>query len=434
MIVSGKYGHEYPALVEERDSYLLIRYTSLGWNNSHREHSVIIPRFIKRNKKMFEALGLLQAEMGKTQNGCIVFANSEHKLVNKVLLWFEKEWEIPTSIWKWYLRINLVEPEDSDFKQKLTSELKEYWIQHANIDPLKHYPTILSFVKETENKTPKNYGTIMIEYKMNLLSQIVKKFVKDMSYAMPTCEKEEIQAFMRGIIAGEGCVEIHKEDMRYRVFITAVNSHEKQIYSDCLTKLGIESHNYPGKDLVISRRENNLQLLEQQLMTLSPSKYNKFLSMMKLYGNIRNDTRYFQPKGVNRPANKTSQEKIDAVLTMSKEGKGSKEIAEQLGLGILVVQRLRRKYHLGRSFTMSSPEMVEKIRALCERHPFFHVYEVAAILRVHASRVQRIRKKYGLKIVKAGPKKVPQYILDEVTGEEGFKKVMEMEAVAHRKL
>ena len=424
----------YPSIVLDKGNRFFVSYVTDGNNNSHKTYSDVLPAHISRTKETFEVLGLLQAEMGKTQNGCVVFANCEYKLVNKVLRWFAKEFDIPTKDWRWYLRINLVEPSDSEVVKKLTEDMKAYWIAHAHIDPSMAHPKTLCFVNETENKTPQNHGTIMIELKRNLFSQIIKKYVKEMSYSILDRTHEEIQAFMRGIIAGEGCVEINRRDKNYRIHITAIQPLEKKIYSDCLNMLGVGNHNYAGKDLIISRKENNLQLLKQQLMTLSPSKYARFLSMMQLYGGIRNETHYFRAKGVNRPANKTSPEKIDAVLTLSTEGKGSREIADHLGLGILVVQRLREKHGLGKRWEKSSSEVIEKIRALCERHPFFTAEEVSLILRVHEGRVWRVRKKYTIPLVKAGPKKVPQYILDEVTGERGFKKVLEMEALAHRKL
>ncbi|MBI5391473.1 hypothetical protein HZB00_00565 [Candidatus Woesearchaeota archaeon] len=83
--------------------YISLAYQTEQFNNAKGEFSFTIPRFISKNQETFEVLGLLQGEMGKTHNGCLVFANSEPKIINKVLKWFERELEIKRVHWKWYL-------------------------------------------------------------------------------------------------------------------------------------------------------------------------------------------------------------------------------------------------------------------------------------------------------------------------------------------
>ncbi len=109
-LVVPKTKNEYPITIEDKESYYLLRYVTTHYNNANRQHCIDIPKFVTRSTETFEVLGLLQAEMGKTNNGCIVFANSEYKLVNKVITWFHKELGISPSIWRWYVRINLEEP------------------------------------------------------------------------------------------------------------------------------------------------------------------------------------------------------------------------------------------------------------------------------------------------------------------------------------
>ncbi|MDP3918963.1 MAG: hypothetical protein Q8Q35_03625 [Nanoarchaeota archaeon] len=146
ILIVPKSKNKYPLLVEDKESYFLIRHTTSHFNNSRRHHSLIIPKSINRNKETFEVLGLLQAEMGKTNNGCIVFANSEYKLVNKVISWLEKELEINHNTWKWYIRINLQEPKDVKLKQELTEKMKNYWIKHTKINPNNSHTKALCFV------------------------------------------------------------------------------------------------------------------------------------------------------------------------------------------------------------------------------------------------------------------------------------------------
>src|SRR3989338_727089 len=70
-------------------------YINLNYVNKlkfgEREYNLLIPKYIKRNKETFEVLGLLRAEMGKKHDGKISFCNHEYKLINKVINWFENE-------------------------------------------------------------------------------------------------------------------------------------------------------------------------------------------------------------------------------------------------------------------------------------------------------------------------------------------------------
>ena len=121
-----------------------------------------------------------------------------------------------------------------------------------------------------------------------MISQIIKNLVRKITYEkILNCEKELIQGFMKGIIAGEGCIEMSKKDKKYRVHISVTKSEEKEINYQCLKLLNIESKKYKGDKLIIFKRKNNIQLLKQRLVTLSEEKYNKFLKMMQSYQNIK---------------------------------------------------------------------------------------------------------------------------------------------------
>jgi len=101
-IVSGKHSKEYDLVIEkEYSDAVLLSYIS----DINRKYSKTISKFISNGKETCEVLGLLQAEMGKTQNGCIVFANSEPRLINKVVRWFEKEFCLIKNTWRWIKKV-----------------------------------------------------------------------------------------------------------------------------------------------------------------------------------------------------------------------------------------------------------------------------------------------------------------------------------------
>ena len=278
--------------INEDELYLSLSYiTELhNWKGlvGEKHYSLLLPKQIGRNQETFEVLGLLQAEMGKQHDGKISFCNHEYKLINKVLEWFSEEFNFSKDKWKWYIKVNINEPIDEDYRREIENKVISFWIDKTNLTLERSYPKKVSFIKNTKNTELKSddYGTLIIEVGSNLFSQIIKNFVKTMTQNMVDFGRSEVKHFMRGIIAGESCVEIHIPSKKYRIHISANDKDEKLIYHNCLKKLGINSTIYKHDKLVISRRENNLSLLKDGLMNLSPEKYEKFLIMMNLYADF----------------------------------------------------------------------------------------------------------------------------------------------------
>ena len=403
-IKCGKRQREYPLNVNSDDSYIFLSYITKMAGcvrpNTEREYSLVVPRYIGWNQKTFEILGLLQAEMGKTANGCIVFCNHEPRLIAKVMKWFDKELEIGYNKWRWYIKANINAPQDKNYKKEIEAKIINHWLSKIRIDPKKNHPKTVTYIKNTKNKKLRfyDYGTLIIEYKSNLLSQIIKRYVKLMSYKVTSLGKEEIQSFMRGILAGESCVEIDKISGRFRVHLTVSDKNERDLYQDCLNKLGINIIQYENyKEMIMSKRENNIKLLKQRLMCLSPKKYNKFLYMMMLYKNVRQDTGYFV--GNKKPWNKISTKKTDEILKLHYKNPNWPcwKIAEKVDVSTITISRVRKKHNLGKRLTKTPKETIKKIVGLRDKNPSAHAYEIANKLGLHRSRVERIFRKYKLK-------------------------------------
>jgi hypothetical protein len=291
------------------------------------------------------------------------------------------------------------EPLSENYKKEVEEKVTNYWLSKTKINPLKKYPRKVTYIKNTKNKRLKyyDYGTLVIECKSNLLSQIVKKYVKSMAYKMPSLEKNEIRGFMKGIIAGESNVEIHKTDKRYRVYISAVKKEELDLYQQCLAKLGISSKQYQNDKIIISKRKNNIELLKQKLMCLSPQKYNRFLNMMKLYPKISEETGYFTKNKM--PHNKMSQDKIYRIFKVCCQNPDWPcwKIAEKENVSTISVARIKKKYNLGKRLIKTQKEMIEKVIKLHNKNPSAYAYEIAKDLGICRARVERIRRKYNLK-------------------------------------
>ena len=105
---------------------------------------------------------------------------------------------------------------------------------------------------------------------------------------------------------------------------------------------------YKYDKLVISKKHNNLQLLKQRLMTLSPQKYNKFLRMMNLYGDFEELKEW--KENMEEPYNKIPDWLINEILLLHFENPSAPawKIAEQLeGLvSTIKISRVRKEHCL----------------------------------------------------------------------------------------
>ena len=311
-----------------------------------KKYELLLPKYVRKNQETLEVLGLLQAEMGKQHDGKIVFCNHEYKLVKKVMKWFEKEFDLPKDSWKWYIKVNINEPSDENYRKEVEDKVINYWISKMRLSLDWAYPKKVSYIKNTKNTKLGfyDYGTLIIEIGSNLFSQILKNFVKNTFYNILQYNDNEIRWFMKGIIAGESNVEVYIPDKRYRVFITAIDSNERLLFQQCLKRLSINSiQNDNFKSIIISKKENNLELLKQNLMTLSPEKYNKFLRMMNLYGNFEGLKEW--RNNLQKPHNKIPQDKINKVIDLHNQHSDwpAWKIAEQVGVSDIKVQRVRKE-------------------------------------------------------------------------------------------
>ncbi len=388
----------YPLKIKNNyEDYLSLYYFTNGNNGSKRENSLIIPKYINRNKETFEVLGLLQAEMGKTNNGAVVFCNHEYRLIKKVMKWFEKEFELLQDEWRWSIKVNINEPKNVNYKKEIENKVINHWLSKTKIKENMRYPKTVTYIKNTKNKRLKkcDYGSLIIEHKSNLFSQIIKNFVKLMSYNMLNFENDYIKSFMKSIIAGEGTVENYKPDKRYRIFISVSKKEEKELYYQLLKRLDIKSIKYKGDKLIISKRENLVKLLKQRLMCLSPKKYNKFLVMMQQYPGITEETGYFSKNMV--PWNKCPQEIIDKIIKIYYQNTSvpAWKIAEQVGINVIKVNRVLKEKNLGKRLIKTSENIRKDIAMFAKENSHLRQYKIAKEFNVHDSIVRRAIKKYS---------------------------------------
>jgi len=415
-ILSGENEKEIKLNTNIEEDYIDLSYTTEHFNGSWREHSTSMPRRINCNKETFEVLGLLQAEMGKTNNGSLVFANSEYQIIKKVMKWFDKELELNYKNWRWYIRLNMQEPNDLNYKKEIEDKIISYWLSKTKINNEMKHPKTVTYVKDTKHTKLKDhyYGTLMIEYKFNLFSQIIKNLVRSKTYNMINEDKKNIRCFMKGIIAGEGCVAYHPKSRHYIVHITALQEEEREIYQKCLERLNINSRLYKDyKDMIISERGNLIQLLNQRLMCLSHKKYNRFLYMMQQYPNISYQTGYFT--GEKKIWNKIPEEKINKIIELYNSGTTRTiEIAEKVGVSPIKVNRVLKENNLGERVVKTDEEKRKQIADFVKANMNLSNDLIAKQFNVHESVVRRICKKYKIDKGNKSRCKIPQEKIQKI--------------------
>lgn len=251
-----------------------------------RTFHLFLPTTINKTINTYEVLGLLQAEMGKKQDGRMNFSNHEVTIINQVMDWFARELRIPHATWQWYVKFYVRAPANKSYHTEIEKKATEYWIKKTRIDGKKAHPKRICYSSQSPHTTvaDNDFGTLVIEFKHNLFSQTVKRMVQKTFTTLAMGDKELNRAFLRGLIAGEATVEHSPIDGKYRIQIAACQRTERDLIQRALGALGIESKQYLHSDAVfISRKRNNVELQHQDLLGLSPEKSAQFQKMMASY-------------------------------------------------------------------------------------------------------------------------------------------------------
>ena len=143
-------------------------------------------------------------------------------------------------------------------------------------------------------------------------------------------------------------------------------------------------------------------------MTLSHEKYNKFLHMMQLYPNIKQESNYFLGNHRNQ-WNKTPKEKITQVIELYNSGIiSTKEISEKLNLHRLKVQRIFQENNLGKRILKTSEEKRKEIAEFVSKNQHLNCNQIGEIFKISSSAVSRACKKYGVKKLDSNKYRISQ--------------------------
>lgn len=285
--VDGKFNY-YPSNVFPSGDMYLVEYkvpvsNHAGPTGKTRTISTEIVRWVTLNYTSLMVIGFLQGEMSKTARGPVTVCNSCMDLMQLAIDWFEKDMKLPRQNWHWYIRANIPQPSTHQ-DIFLTDLLVAYWGSGCNLSLEHAYPKVLTYVRTTRNRVLRNEGSLIIEKRDNVFVQTLQTFVAQITSEIAKRPLNDIIAYMKGIFAAESCVNFELRTGHRRVFITACDENERNIFMCCLDRLGIEYNECkPIKDIVISRRKNLERMSELGLMDLHPKKHERFCEMLASY-------------------------------------------------------------------------------------------------------------------------------------------------------
>ena len=289
-IVSGKNGKSYETMVEPDDDSYILSYQYLISNQFSRNAgtkrmSMRIPQYIDSSPHTFQVLGLLHAEGSKTARGTYTFCNNQPNIINLVLDWFEKQFNIPPNKWKWSIKLNIKEPK-KNYKELVEKKVAGFWTKNTRIVPEKCFPKKVTYIKNVNHTVRKDtdFGSLVLEIRWNIFNEFVRNFVNKIFLNYSKFSISQLKEFMKGILAGESNVEIHLPSKCYRIFLSAIQDAERIAYKKMLSRVGIKSIDYPKiHAVVISKKENILKVHKLKLMEIHKEKYKKFLQLISLY-------------------------------------------------------------------------------------------------------------------------------------------------------
>lgn len=220
---------------------------------------VTIKRYIELDELFFEGLGLWVAEGDKSKG--IYFGNTCENVLEKFMKFVESKFGILRTEFKVRIIVPKLDIDEDTVKEKWSKKLKI---------PLYNF-TRISIKENTDSEYAYPYfnSKILIELLKLLYKKLKSIILKNTLFA---------SAFMRGIIAGEGQVELKPWKTLSYVSISTANLDELAFYKKCLNTLGINSSKYEktSRKFPIYGRRNLEKMKLYRLLEIHPLKYQKF--------------------------------------------------------------------------------------------------------------------------------------------------------------
>jgi len=287
--ITTQHGSVYKISKEnyDKDKFKFVYKTNSRHKNKELVFESIIPKKIPLDTQTLNVIGLLEAEMTKrgTKNH-IVFTNSESKLINEILDWFQKYFEIKRNQWKWLIEFNKKLVNYESYKETKAREMSSinFWVKNSKINKENHYPKwcVYRGLDEGSLETENKWGILIVTYGNTAIRKVVSDILKRFPEFIDKLSKRELSFYLNGLFCGEGGVSYSPKACVRRAFVSSYDEEILSRVQRALKKLNVD-HNKSGHDIFISDCRSMFQLYIFNFFSLHPEKWLNFLKILLTY-------------------------------------------------------------------------------------------------------------------------------------------------------
>jgi len=271
---------------------------------NNKFHFIILPKYIRIDKKFCEGLGLLQGEMIRSMKGksrhYISFTNSQSDLVNRALDTL-LNFNITKNKISAQIILNTKEMTKSGIENMKLKSL-DYWIKKSDFQR-KQFVKILT---DNRYRTNVHFGSLSIKYYDTFLRLIFQNIIEVIKKEIIPKNREFVKSFLSGLLAAEGSINLSPSNNSINFISVGVsNSKDRGYYVYLFKRIGIRTggvipqvSNEEAKErgwkkgtggfFMIQGLKNYLRIYEYKLFTLSPKKLLYFLFGLSNHRGVRN--------------------------------------------------------------------------------------------------------------------------------------------------
>jgi hypothetical protein len=234
---------------------------------------LIFPREIKLGEGLFELIGILDGEICKkiNKNGgtSVKISNAEPTIVRHIINEFQDSFNISKEKWCASITINA---KGFNPSKEFCNDIKEFWSKESGI-PIERVGKTTITKKYYSRFSP--MGIIQIRYSVTMFWQVIMELLKR-TRSITISDKRSIIPYIRGLVAAEGGIGKNKSGTLRFIGIGGTKREDREFYSRCLKKLGIDSIGNYNLRIEIYGKKNLKKFKELKLFDLHPERKKGF--------------------------------------------------------------------------------------------------------------------------------------------------------------
>ena len=236
--IPEKSGSGFIIDTKENKKSLHVSYKVLYKQGGYKKVECSIPKVIETNNLFWEALGILQGEMKKSNKNLgyanTSFTNSNPDIVNHVLDFFEEFFNIKRNSWRITIIFN-----SKDFplrhKEEFESKIRNFWINNLKV-PNENFTK--TYFNQRKRAVQSKSGSVNLKYCNSVYASFFKNMLENLKGIIEN-DRTVSQSYIRGLIAAEGSSYI-KNGFLNSVEIGASRDEDFEHYKKCLRVIGIK--------------------------------------------------------------------------------------------------------------------------------------------------------------------------------------------------